>query len=483
MTFDPASIRAHADRLGVTVSHAAAALACEQLADLEGAWRDQPSADRSRPVSRDPLGAVARVIERKPKPSGPLSGMRLAVKDNIAVANIATSMGLDVPGFCGSEDATVVGRADAAGATIVAKAQCEALLLGANSFTSQPAPVRNPHDPSRSAGGSSSGSGAMVAAQLCDAAFGTDSGGSIRIPAAYCGVVGLKPSRGMVPFTGIAPLAPWLEVAGPMARTVADVASLFNVIAGRDGRDPRCGLAMDTRSEAGSPANDGGFRIGIFDAPLAKIDAAVADAIAAAIGLAIAQGVRTTSFDWDGMDAALSAHLAVYVLSEALTATGRDATVGASAPHGWAEWRAALSPETIPEPTQLSIATGLALHDADPGLLTRAIRDGMSLARSLDAALGDLDAIILPVTGSVAPLHPSGAPAMDEIYGDTRFTAPFNLTGHPAIALPVGTVGGLPVATQLVGHRGQDRCLLEIADHIERAVGAAALPIGDFGRL
>jgi amidase len=210
-------------------------------------------------------------LDLEPTGSGPLDGDRLAVKDNVVVAGVPTALGSGLPGFLDDRDAEVVARARRAGARVTAKAQCEAFLLGANSFTSRPTPVRNPHDPSRSAGGSSSGSAVLVATGDADLAIGTDSGGSIRIPASHCGVVGFKPTRGRVPFSGIAPHEPFLEHAGPLAATVDRAAALFAVLDGADGLDPRQAWSVDDAPSR--PTSRGGrLRVGVLQERLDLAD-------------------------------------------------------------------------------------------------------------------------------------------------------------------------------------------------------------------
>ena len=162
------------------------------------------------------------------------------MKDNIAVAGLPMMNGsATVEGFVPRRDATVVTRLLAAGATIAGKAVCEDLCFSGGSHTSRTGPVRNPWDRSRSAGGSSSGSAALVAAGQADLALGGDQGGSIRIPSAFCGTVGHKPTYGLVPYTGAFPIENTLDHLGPITRTVRDAALLLGVLAGRDGLDPR----------------------------------------------------------------------------------------------------------------------------------------------------------------------------------------------------------------------------------------------------
>ena len=171
---------------------------------------------------------------------GPLAGKTVAVKDNTAVAGVPMMNGSQtMEGYVPLRDATVVSRMLAAGATIVGKAVCEDLCFSGGSHTSRTGAVRNPWDETRSAGGSSSGSAALVMAGIVDVATGGDQGGSVRIPSAYTGTVGHKPSYGLVPYTGAFPIEQTIDHVGPITRTVADAALVLDVIAGRDGLDPR----------------------------------------------------------------------------------------------------------------------------------------------------------------------------------------------------------------------------------------------------
>ena len=200
-----------------------------------------PDRPYSRPAEADnELGAWYVTTDITGRGDGPLAGRRVAVKDNIAVAGVAMMNGsATVEGFVPRRDATVVTRLLAAGATIAGKAVCEDLCFSGGSHTSRTGPVRNPWDRSRSAGGSSSGSAALVAAGQADLALGGDQGGSIRIPSAFCGTVGHKPTYGLVPYTGAFPIENTLDHLGPITRTVRDAAVLLGVLAGPDGLDPR----------------------------------------------------------------------------------------------------------------------------------------------------------------------------------------------------------------------------------------------------
>ncbi|HEY8342323.1 MAG TPA: amidase, partial [Calditerricola sp.] len=188
----------------------------------------------------NPLGAWYWKVNVRGASEGKLAGKRIVLKDNVSLAGVPMMNGSSVlEGYIPEVDATIVTRILDAGGEIVGKAVCEHLCFSGHSFTSDTGPVRNPHDPSRSAGGSSSGSAALVASGEVDMAIGGDQGGSIRIPSSWCGVYGLKPSYGLVPYTGVFPIEQTLDHVGPIARTVADVALLLEVIAGPDGLDPR----------------------------------------------------------------------------------------------------------------------------------------------------------------------------------------------------------------------------------------------------
>ncbi len=188
----------------------------------------------------NPLGAWYVTTDIAGAADGPLAGKTVAVKDNIAVAGVPMMNGsTTVAGFVPSSDATVVTRLLAAGATIKGKAACEDLCFSGGSHTNKVAPVHNPWDAERSAGGSSSGSAALVASGEVDLALGGDQGGSIRIPSSFCGTVGHKPTFGLVPYTGAFPIEQTIDHLGPIARTVADAALMLSVLAGPDGLDPR----------------------------------------------------------------------------------------------------------------------------------------------------------------------------------------------------------------------------------------------------
>ena len=244
------------------------------------------------------VAAVAPVVDPPPGPPGPLAGRPVAIKDIITVAGLPTR--------CGSpasdprparRDAALVSLLRAAGAEVIAATQC--LEYAAGFAHPDVGDTRNPRDPSRTSGGSSGGSAAVVAAGVCDLAIGTDTGGSIRIPAAYCGVVGFKPSYGLVPVDGVFPLSPSCDHACTLTATVADAAALLGVLAGP-------GPAAEP------PAGPPGFTIGLLSPQLAdpSMTAEVRDALLAALDRLAGAGweIREVTAPWLGPAAVLGRH-------------------------------------------------------------------------------------------------------------------------------------------------------------------------------
>src|ERR1700733_1558844 len=214
-------------------------------------------------AENNPFGAFARVIEIAGAGSGPLAGKRIVVKDCVCVAGVPMMNGSSTfEGYVPEIDATVVTRMLDAGATIVGKAANEDFCFSGGSHTNARGPVDNPYRAGFTAGGSSSGSGALVGGGIVDMAIGTDQGGSVRIPASCCGVVGMKATFGLVPCTGNLGMEYSLDHVGPLTRTVADNALLLEVIAGSDGFDTRQGNCKTDRYSADLDTGAKGLRIG-----------------------------------------------------------------------------------------------------------------------------------------------------------------------------------------------------------------------------
>jgi aspartyl-tRNA(Asn)/glutamyl-tRNA(Gln) amidotransferase subunit A len=332
-----------------------------------------------------------------------------------------------------------------AGADVVATTQC--LEYAAGFAHPDVGDTRNPHDPAVTSGGSSGGSAAVVAAGVCTMAVGTDCGGSVRIPAAYCGVVGVKPSYGLVPLDGVHPLSPTCDHVGVLADTVANAAQLLAVIA-------------DLPSLAGPLTPVTPLTLGVlteqFDDPSVTDEAA--ETFAAALEALAGAGVvlRPVTAGWCARLPDLDEVLAVIVSHEAyLVHRDRDTSRYADG-------------------TRALLDLGASQTDQDLAAAHHATR---ALVGEIDTTLAGVDALIGPTVGFVAPEHdpPFG---IDE-NAESRFTGPFNLSGHPVVSLPVLVpAGALPLAIQLTAGRGADAHLLAVAALVESGLARSTTTEG-----
>ena len=440
------------------------------------------------------LGAWYVTTELRTSGDGPLAGRRVAIKDNIEVAGLPMMNGsATLEGFVPRRDATVVTRLLDAGATITGKAVCEDLCFSGGSHTSRTGPVLNPWDRGRSAGGSSSGSAALVTAGHADMALGGDQGGSVRIPSAFCGTVGHKPTHGLVPYTGAFPIENTIDHLGPITRTVQDAALLLEVLAGRDGLDPRQRaehLPGDFRT--GLEAGAAGLRIAVvaegFGIP-GLSQPGVDEAVRAAIRTLEAAGasVREISIPWhrDGL------HVWNVIATDGATNQMIDGNAyGMNAPglydpelighyaHGRAAHGAQMS-----ESLKLTMLCGRYVIDRDGGRHYAMARNlALELTAAYDAALAGADVLVLPTLPIVAsPLPGPGAGRDEKLARSLEMianTAPFDVTGHPATSVPAGLSGGLPVGLMIVGRRLEDATCLRVARAYENAVGGFPVPPG-----
>lgn len=455
------------------------------------AGEGSPAARRWWPTDAesDPLGCFIHRCEVSTGTSGPLSGVTVALKDTIAVAGVPMTLGSPaLADYLPEYDATVVARLLDAGARIVGKTNLYEFALG--DVPSGYGRTLHPLDPTRETGGSSSGSAAAVASGACDVALGGDQGGSIRIPASWCGVVGLKPSFGLVPHTGIAGADPSLDYVGPMTRTVADAAAILDVIAGPDGLDPRqqSARAEANRFAAAVAEPPGSLRLGLlaegFSAATSEGVRAVVEQTARALA---DDGHELTSVRVPRHLDAATAWLAIWLGGTHLM-TRTD--YGAAFHIGWyattfVQQMSRLLSRAADLPLNLKqnvVAAEYLRARYDGGLYTRAQNLRSELAASYDAALTGLDCLIMPTTPDVAPRFTTPSNDFETVDlkvfggGGLRLTdivantAAFDYTGHPAISVPCGTVNGLPVGLQVVGRRGEDATVLRVARAVELTV-------------
>ncbi|MBX3145304.1 MAG: amidase [Gemmatimonadales bacterium] len=403
-------------------------------------------------LSVDSALASARRVERAVmarRTVGPLAGIPLSIKDLILTRDAVTTLGSQIVpgGLPAAVDAPVVARLRRAGAAIIGKANLHEVALGVTTVNEHFGPARNPWNPARIAGGSSGGSAVAVAVGMGLGSVGTDTRGSIRIPAACCGVVGFKPTYGAVPSDGVFPLAASLDHVGPIARSVEDAALMFGVMAGG-----RVRLAEVLRAVDRAPSKP---RIGVSEFLLRDLDGEVARAIEASLRELEKLGARLVAVDIPELEPALEASR-VIVLAEAISY--HDAMIRKN-PKGY-------GPNLLARLKGGYRISGLQLVQAE------AVR--LELISAYHSAFQEVDAMIgavLPVeaprlSNATLKLGRSRVPLAE---GFCRYNAPQNLTGVPALALPCGmTRAGLPIGLQLIGGWGRDATVLGIGAAYQR---------------
>lgn len=451
-----------------------------------------PVRHSSEPSDADnPLNAWYVTTEIGPTSDGPLDGLTVAVKDNIAVAGVPMMNGSAMlDGFTPARDATVVSRLLGAGATVAGKAVCEDLCFSGGSHTARGGPVRNPWATDRSSGGSSAGSAALVASFEVDLALGGDQGGSIRIPASFCGVVGHKPTFGLVPYTGAFPIESTIDHVGPIARTVSDAALMLGVLAGPDGLDPRQSQEPERPDYMAALALGArGIRVGLVsegfgrDESEPQVDDTVREAVAALAGAGIE--AEEVSIPWHRHGAAIWDVISV----EGATGQMIDG-------NGYGmNYKGLYDPEQMDfygqrwreDPSQFSETVKLVLM-AGRYALSRHHGKHYAMAQNLvprltaayDEQLSRFDVLVLPTTPMRSTVLPAPDAPLEEQLGRALEmlgnTAPFNVTGHPACSVPAGVVDGLPVGLMVVGKRHDDATVLRVAHAVEEAVGTFPAP-------
>ncbi|MGV9796803.1 amidase [Mycobacterium sp. NPDC003449] len=439
----------------------------------------------------NPLGAWSVTCEVKQTDQGALAGRTVAIKDNVAVAGVPMTNGSAlVEGYVPDRDATVVARLLAAGATITGKAVCENLCFSGASHTAASGPVRNPWDHTRTAGGSSSGSAALVSSNAADLAIGGDQGGSVRLPAAFTGIVGHKPTHGLVPYTGAFPIEQTLDHLGPMTRTVADAALVLGVIAGSDGMDPRQHGDVTVPDFLGElDRSAAGLRVGLvregFGHPesVPGVDAAVRaaadrlrDAGLACEEVSVAWHVNGKRI-WDVIS--VEGATAQMVDGNAYGMNWRGRYDPALITHYGARWRA--DGTSFPDTVKLVVLAGRHAIDRHYGAHYAMARNLVPhLRAAYDAALSRFDVLVMPTTPILAsPIPPPDAP-LDEYLARAlemmANTATFDVTGHPACSVPAATVDGLPTGMMIIGRQFDDATVLRVAHAYEQAIGGFPTP-------
>ena len=436
---------------------------------------------REPAAHENPFNPWCVITEISGAPTGKLAGKRVAIKDNVCVAGVQMMNGASVlKGYMPEVDATIVTRILDAGGTIVGKARCEHFCASGSSFTSAGGPVLNPHRPTHSAGGSSSGSAVAVAIGAADLAVGGDQGGSIRVPAACCGVVGLKPTFGLVPYTGIMGADVSIDHTGPITRTVADNALLLEVLARADGIDPRqsipASVSFDYRAALAQGVS--GLRIGLlregFEAPGAMSEVSARVRAAARALLDLGAEVEDISVPLHASGVTIWMPIILEGTLASMLANGGGVNAKglylASLIDRMSLWR--YRADELSEVLKVLLVTGewLVRRGGASGY-GKAQNLGRRLRAAYDRALSDVDLLLLPTMPRTAAELPSPGASREEQFEKAVETivnvAPFNLTGHPALSIPCGAIDGLPVGMMLVGRHFEEKKIYRAAQALE----------------
>ena len=414
--------------------------------------------------------------------SGPLKGKRIAVKDNVCVAGVPMLTGAStMEGYVPDLDATIVTRILDAGGEIAGKTHCEYFCFSGSSHLNPTGATHNPYRRGVTAGGSSSGSAAAVAAGEVEMAIGGDQAGSIRNPASFCGLYGMKGTWGLVPYTGVFPVDITLDHVGPMTRTTADNALLLETLAGEDGLDPRQYRVQTRRYTAALGTGAKGLRVGIVREGFGTVHSEAA----------VDRTVRKAALRFKQLGAAVSdVSVPMHALGyHVWMPLGVDGTVemmmkGNGYGTNWkglyvlsliewhAEWRR--RSHELPDAIKLGLLMGHYVHTRYRGTYyAKAQNLARKLRAAYDAVLAEFDVLVMPTV----PVKPRELPNP----GDSRLDmmAPglgnivnacvFNVTGHPALSVPCGMVEGLPIGMMLVGRYWDEATLYRASAAFERA--------------
>lgn len=418
--------------------------------------------------------------EVKGAAEGKLAGKTIVLKDNVALAGVPMMNGsTTLEGFIPAADATIVTRILDAGGTILGKAVCEHFCLSGGSHTSDPGPVHNPYRLGYSAGGSSSGSAALVAAGEADMAIGGDQGGSIRIPASYCGIYGMKATHGLVPYTGVMPIESTIDHTGPMTASVADNALLLEVLAGADGLDPRQYAPKVAAYTEALGKGVKGMKIGLLKEGFAvsNMQAAVADKVRAGADRLAALGAEVS-------EVSIPEHLHALAAWNPITLEGFMAQMmhGNGMGFNWkglydvglldahSAWRN--KADDLSKTLKLTMLVGQwGLTHYRGRYYAKARNISIAAKAAYDAVFGQYDLLLMPTLPCVATPIPGKDASLEEIvmraFEMTATTSPFDVTGHPAMSIPCGLIDGLPVGLMLIAKDYDEATIYQAASAFE----------------
>jgi amidase len=494
----PAQLLAAADKVGLSLTDEDVSSYLELLAPYMAAYNLVDQMPDNLPVVRYPRtpgyfpeasanthGAWYVRTSVKGAPEGKLAGKRIALKDNIMLAGVPMMNGNAIlEGYVPDVDATLVTRILDAGGEIIGKTHCENYCISGGSHTNAKGPVQNPWKRGHTSGGSSSGSGVVVALGEADMAIGGDQGGSIRMPAAWCGIVGMKATHGLVPYTGIMPIEIYVDHAGPMTMNVADNARLLEVIAGTDDLDPRQyhSLKPGTLDYSSTLGQDiKGLRVGLvkegFGRPESEADVDAAVRAAADQLRSLGAVVEEISIPEHLMGPALWTPIGTEGIVETMMfgdgygCSRRDLYVTSLIDklHGW-ELRA----DQLSETTKLLTVLGVHMK-AHYGnrFYGKAVNQSRRLRAVYDAALARYDVLVMPTMPMKAtPIPPADAPRALYVQRALEMignTAPFDVTHHPALTVPCALSDGLPVGMMLIGRHYDEATLYRVGQAFEQS--------------
>lgn len=483
-----------ATALGMTLSAKESAEYLQLMAGTVAAYERVGSFADEMPVSKyprtpgrfptpeeNPLRAWYVRTDLAGAAEGPLKGKRVAIKDNVCVARVPMMNGSStLEGYIPDCDATVVTRILDAGGRIEGKSHCEHFCMSGGSHTNSNGVVLNPRKAGHLAGGSSSGSGALVASGEVDLAIGGDQGGSIRIPSAYCGAVGMKPTFGLVPYTGAMPIEATIDHLGPMSRTVADNALFLEVLAGPDGMDPRqaAAAAQPYRQALGTPVR--GMRIGLLREGFGhgNSDPEVDEAVRQSAKALQRLGAEVS-------EVSIPDHLLGPAAWSVIAHEGGTQQMLLGNGFGF-NWKGLYVPSLMQahdgwrqrsndfsHSLKVTALFGQYALSKYRGLYyARAQNLSRRIGGAYDRVLGEVDALLLPTVPIRAPKVPPADASITDIcaraFEMIANTCPFNLTGHPALSIPCAVRDDLPIGMMLVGRHGAESTLYRLAHAFER---------------
>ncbi len=422
----------------------------------------------------DSVNAFITTIPEVEYTTGPLEGITVAIKDNISTKGVETTCASQIlKGYVPPYDAHVITQLRNAGAAIVGKTNMDEFGMGTTTENSAFGPTLNPHDHGRVPGGSSGGSAAAIAAGLCEMALGSDTGGSIRCPAAFCGIVGLKPSYGRVSRYGLIAYANSLEQIGPMAKDVTGVSRLFSVIAGYDKRDS---TSIDRPYFHTPEASVQGLRIGLPAEFFGEgVDPRVAGIVQTAVKTLENAGAEAVPCSMPSMSHALAAYY-VICTSEASSNLARFDGIrygpGGELRKSWHEEFSDRRQTSFGREVRRRIILGtFSLAAGYYGRYYHKAQTARQMVRDdFNRLFQDVDLIAGPTMPSIAfTLGEKSDPL--QMYLSDILTVPANLAGVPAISVPCGTIEGMPVGLQLIGRHFEDEKVIDAAYAYEQ--GAA----------